>query len=121
MLLTGIALILDVGVLTFSGFAISHQIGLLPAWILAVAIVADLVLLPPLLILFDTSLPKPSHEGAPGQLLARQWQPMVRWWRTTRRTSNGTRNGGGCDEVGQPLIVSDPGRPRFERKVQKGQ
>jgi predicted RND superfamily exporter protein len=57
MILTGVTLILGFGVLAFSGFAVSHQMGLLSASILAVAILADLVLLPPLLILFDTSSP----------------------------------------------------------------
>lgn len=53
MILTGLTLILGFGVLAYSGFAVTHQMGLLSACILAVAILADLVLLPPLLILFD--------------------------------------------------------------------
>jgi predicted RND superfamily exporter protein len=53
MILTGLTLILGFAVLAFSGFAVTHQMGLLSACILAVAILADLVLLPPLLILFD--------------------------------------------------------------------
>ena len=53
MVLTGITLILGFGVLSFSGFAVSHQLGLLSACIIALAIVADLVLLPPLLILIE--------------------------------------------------------------------
>jgi len=53
MILTGVTLILGFGVLSFSSFAVSHQMGLLSACIIGVAIVADLVLLPPLLILLD--------------------------------------------------------------------
>jgi predicted RND superfamily exporter protein len=53
MILTGLTLILGFGALAFSGFAVSHQMGLLSASIIAVAILADLVLLPPLLILLD--------------------------------------------------------------------
>ncbi len=59
MILTGVTLILGFGVLAYSGFAVSHQMGLLSACIIAVAIVADLVLLPPLLMLFDKD-PQPS-------------------------------------------------------------
>jgi hypothetical protein len=44
---------LGFGVLAFSGFAVTHQMGLLSVMIIGLAIVADLVMLPPLLILFD--------------------------------------------------------------------
>jgi predicted RND superfamily exporter protein len=57
MILTGLTLILGFGVLAYSGFAVTHQMGLLSACIIALAIVADLVLLPALLILLDKDAP----------------------------------------------------------------
>jgi uncharacterized protein len=63
MLLTGATLILGFGVLAFSGFAVTHQLGLLSASIIALAIVADLVLLPPLLLLID----RPWWKSAPSR------------------------------------------------------
>ncbi len=50
LILTSIALVLGFGVLATSGFAISSQMGLLSAITIAVALVADLCFLPPLLV-----------------------------------------------------------------------
>ena len=53
MLLTGATLVFGFGILSFSGFAVNHQLGILSALIITLAIFADLVMLPPLLVLFD--------------------------------------------------------------------
>jgi predicted RND superfamily exporter protein len=61
MLLTGVTLVLGFGVLAFSGFAVTHQLGLISAMIIALAIFTDLLMLPPLLIYFDrTRADKPT-------------------------------------------------------------
>jgi predicted RND superfamily exporter protein len=61
MILTGLTLMMGFGVLALSGFAVTHQLGLLSVMIIGLAIVADLVMLPPLLILFDRERGPPRH------------------------------------------------------------
>jgi predicted RND superfamily exporter protein len=63
MVLAGVTLMLGFGVLGLSGFGVSHQMGVLSAFIIGLAIVADLLLLPPLLLLFDR--PRPTVMPAP--------------------------------------------------------
>jgi predicted RND superfamily exporter protein len=53
VVLTSVALILGFSMLATSGFAISGQMGLLSAIIIFVALVADLSLLPALLVALD--------------------------------------------------------------------
>ncbi|MDD3519590.1 MAG: MMPL family transporter [Chromatiales bacterium] len=53
VVLTSLALILGFSVLGFSGFAISHQMGILCATTIAIALLADLFILPPLLLAID--------------------------------------------------------------------
>jgi predicted RND superfamily exporter protein len=69
MLLTGMTLVLGFGVLALSGFAVSHQLGVLSAMIIAIAVFTDLVMLPPLLVLFDRD---------PKQAPAHPWLRLMR-------------------------------------------
>jgi predicted RND superfamily exporter protein len=52
LILTSTALVLGFGVLSLSGFAVSSLMGILSAITIAVALVADLLFLPPLIQTF---------------------------------------------------------------------
>ena len=59
MILTGVTLVLGFGVLSFSGFAVTQQMGLLSSMTLLLGVVADLLLLPPLLIFLNRGKLRP--------------------------------------------------------------
>jgi predicted RND superfamily exporter protein len=57
VLVTSVALVIGFGVLALSGFAVTHQLGLLSAMTIALAAVTDLLLLSPLLLWLDKDEP----------------------------------------------------------------
>jgi uncharacterized protein len=66
MVLIGVTLILGFGVLGLSGFAVSYLLGVLSAAVIGLAVITDLVVLPPLLLVFDRD-PKPKPTPAQAQ------------------------------------------------------